>query len=120
VRSLGGLWFVAEGRGPAPGGEEHTTLAALGYDPRKGTYVGTWIGSMMTHMWVYERGDVDATQQVLTLEAEGPSMSGDGKTARYRDVIEFHGEDERTLTGNVLGDDGKWQPMMTMTYRRKR
>jgi hypothetical protein len=120
VRSLGGLWFVAEGRGPAPGGEEHTTLAALGYDPRKGTYVGTWIGSMMTHMWVYERGDVDATQQVLTLEAEGPSMSGDGKTARYRDVIEFNGDDERTLTGNVLGDDGTWQPMMSMTYRRKR
>ena len=120
VRSLGGLWFVAEGRGTVPGGDGHTTIATVGYDPQKRTYVGTWIGSMMNHLWVYERGDVDATERVLTLEAEGPSMTEEGKTARYRDVIEFRSDDERILTGNVLGNDGKWEQMMSMTYRRKR
>ncbi len=26
----------------------------LGYNPDTKRYLGTWIGSMMTHMWVYD------------------------------------------------------------------
>src|SRR3546814_8051855 len=54
VRSLDGLWIVAEGEGEMPGGGAATTLMTLGYDPRRQRYVGTWVGSMMIHMWVYE------------------------------------------------------------------
>ncbi len=45
---------------------------------------------------------------------------GDGTTRRYRDVIELRGDDHRVLTGWVLGDDGKWQQLMTAEYRRKK
>ncbi len=35
VRSLGGLWILAEGQGDAPGCGPATTMMTLGYDPQK-------------------------------------------------------------------------------------
>jgi len=119
VRSLGGLWILAEGQGEMPGGGAATMLMTLGYDPQKQRYVGTWVGSMMTHLWVYD-GSLDPAGRVLTLEAEGPDMAGQGKTANYRDVIELKTDDHRVLTSHTLGDDGKWHQFMTAHYRRKR
>jgi hypothetical protein len=119
VRSLEGLWFLAEGQGEMPGGGPATTMLTLGYDSQKQRYVGTWIGSMMTHLWVYE-GELDADEKVLTLNAEGPSMASDGKMTQYKDVTEFKSDDHRVLTSHVLGDDGNWQQFMTANYRRKK
>jgi hypothetical protein len=117
VRSLGGLWVLAEGQGEMPGGGAATTLMTLGYDPVKGRFTGTFIGSMMTHLWIYD-GALDAAERVLTLEAEGPSMADQTKMVTYRDVIEFRGKDHRTLTSHARGDDGQWHPFMTAHYRR--
>ena len=94
-------------------------LMTLGYDPDQQAFVGTWVGSMMTHMWVY-RGTLDADQKVLTLETEGPSFTGDGSTTRYRDTITLLGSDARTLTSSGLQADGSWKQFMQATYRRKR
>ena len=91
----------------------------LGYDPDKGRYVGTWIGSMMTHLWVYE-GALDAAERVLTLETEGTDMSGEGKLTKYRDAIEFKSEDHRVVVSSVQDDHGEWQQFVTATYRRKK
>jgi hypothetical protein len=119
VRSLGGLWILAEGNGQMPDGSPATMMMTLGYDPRTKRYVGTWIGSMMTHLWIYD-GALDAAERVLTLEAEGPDMAVEGKTAKYRDVIEFKADDYRLLTSHMLGADGTWQQFMTAHYRRKK
>jgi hypothetical protein len=119
VRSLGGLWILAEGQGEMPGGGAATTLMTLGYDPQKKRYVGTWIGSMMTYLWVYD-GGLDAAGKVLTLDAEGPDMATEGKVANYKDVIEFKSDDYRVLTSHMLGDDGEWHGFMTAHYRRKK
>jgi Protein of unknown function (DUF1579) len=118
VRSLGGLWTVAEGEGDM-GGEPASTLMTLGYDPKTKRFVGTWVGSMMTHMWVYD-GELDRGERVLTLNATGESMTTPGKTTQYQDIIEFKSDDHRTLTGRMLGDDGKWVHFMTAHYRRQR
>jgi hypothetical protein len=118
VRSLGALWILAEGQGEMPGGGTGTTMMMLGYDPQKQRYVGTWIGSMMTYLWVYD-GELDVTEKVLTLTAEGPDMVADGKIAKYKDVIEFTSDDHRVLTSHMLGDDGVWHELVTATYRRK-
>jgi len=80
-----------------PGGIAATTLMTLGYDPAKGRFVGTWIGSMMTHLWVYD-GELDPAGRVLTLNSEGPSMTGDGSFAKYQDIVEFMSDDHRVLT----------------------
>jgi len=120
VRSLGDLWVIADGQGEMPGGATGTTMMTLGYDPQRKQFVGTWIGSMMTHLWRYEDGALDAAGRVLTLNAEGPSMSGDGTMAKYQDVIELKSDDHRTLSARILRSDGTWHQFMTVHYRRKR
>jgi hypothetical protein len=119
VRSLGGLWTVGETTGPMPGGGEATMIMTLGYDPAKSRFVGTFVGSMMTNMWVYE-GALDEKRTTLTLDTEGPSMSGDGSLAPYRDVIEFKSDDHRVMTSQGKGPDGDWVTFMTSNYRRVR
>ncbi len=66
-----------------PGGDPATMLMSLGYDPAKKRFVGTWIGSMMTNLWVYD-GELDPTGKILTLNAEGPSFTDKDKVAKYQ------------------------------------
>ena len=105
MRSIGGLWVQAEGRGEMPGGGDLVMVLTLGYDPKKKRYVGTWVGSMMANLWVYD-GALDATGKVLTLETEGPDMTAEGKTAKYKDVIEFKSDDHRVLTSHCWARTG--------------
>jgi hypothetical protein len=115
-RAIGDLWVQLEGTMPGPGGPA-TTIQTLGFDVPKQRFTGTWIGSMMGHLWLYD-GELDAARNRLTLTSEGPSMSEPGKTALYRDVIEFQGDDQRTLTALMQQPDGTWAAFMTVTYRR--
>lgn len=123
ARMVGGLWVVAEGRSEMPGGGTGTTLLSLGYDPHKRRYVGTWLGSMMANLWVYD-GSLDAAGRVLTLNTEGPSFTADGETTgaigKYKDVITFETDDHRVLASHALGADGQWRHFMTAHYRRAR
>lgn len=118
VRPLGEAWVVAEGEGEMPGGGAAGTMLTLGYDPQRKRFVGTWIGSMMTHLWVYEDGSLDEAGKVLTLSAEGPSMAGDGGMASYQDLVELVSDDHRVLRSRVRHDDGTWHEFMRADYRR--
>lgn len=122
VRSLGGLWTIGEGRGDMPDASgSPDSIMTLGYDPQKGHFVGSFVASMMTHLWIYERGALDAAGTVLTLEARGPSFSGEGAMVDYQDVIAWTGDDQRTLSSRMRMEDGSWSPpFMTARYRRKR
>lgn len=120
VRSLGDLWILAEGKGDMPGCGPMSMMLTLGFDPQRKRFVGTWIGSMMTHLWVYD-GALDPAERALTLESEGPSMEApESKMGKYRDVMEFRSDDHRMLTSYALGADGAWQQFMTVHYRRKK
>ena len=119
VRSLGGLWVLFEGRGDMPGGGTGLTLITLGCDPAKKRYIGSFVGSMMTNMWLYE-GRLDPSGKVLTLDTEGPSFTEEGKTAKYQDIIEVKSDDHRVLSSQSLGEDGKWHRFMTANYRRRK
>ena len=52
VRSLDGVWIVCEGHGAMPDGGMATTLMTIGYDAAKARCVGTFVGTMMTTLWV--------------------------------------------------------------------
>jgi hypothetical protein len=119
VRSVGGLWTLGEGRGEMPGGGEMTSFMTLGFDPAQKRFVGTFIASAMTHLWVYN-GTLDAAGKVLTLDTEGPDFSGGPGMVKYQDIIEFVSDDHRTLKSRLQGPDGKWQNFMTAQYRRKK
>jgi hypothetical protein len=116
IRSIGGLWIVAEGSADNDG-PPFTSLLTLGYDPNKEAFVGTWIDTMQTTLWSYV-GHLDASRRVLTLETAGPSISGPGETARYRDRIELIGSDEKRMSSSMLGEDGSWTTFMTAEARR--
>lgn len=119
VRSLGGLWTLGEGKGEMPGGGPVTSIMTLGYDPQKKRFVGTFIASVMTHMWVYD-GALDASGKILTLDTEGPNFMAGGKMGKFQDIIEFKNDDHRLLRSRMLGEDGSWHSFMSAQYRRKR
>jgi len=118
VRSLDGIWFISEGSGDMPGCGPVRTMLTLGYDPHKKRYVGTWVGSMMTYLWVYE-GMLDESGKVLTLDCTGPDFERPGETAHYQDIVTIIDRDNRKFTGRVQKPDGSWSEMMTAHYRRK-
>ncbi len=117
VRSLGGLWILAEGQGEMPGGGAATTLITLGFDPSRRRYTGTFIGTMSNYLWVYD-GELDDEGRVLTLSAEGPSMDGDGSMANFQDIVEVKSADLWLLRARVQLPDGSWQEFMETRYTR--
>lgn len=116
-RRLGELWVLCESQGSMPDGGPAHMLITLGDDPQKSAFVGTFVGSMMTHLWHYT-GSLDAAGKVLTLDTEGPSFSGDGTLVRYQDIITLQGPDTYELASQVIQADGSWKRFMTATYRR--
>ncbi|HLL88841.1 MAG TPA: DUF1579 domain-containing protein [Tepidisphaeraceae bacterium] len=122
VRKLGDLWVVGESDMPTPDGTTGHAIITLGFDPKKRKFVGTWVGTMMPNLWVYE-GELDAARRSLSLYSVGPAFDescmpvGEG-TSRYRDTIELHGPDRRTFTGAVQQPDGTWKQFMKSDYRR--
>lgn len=124
VGAVGDLWVQGRSEGEMPGCGQAVTVMTLGYDPTRKHFVGTFIGSMMTHMWIYE-GDLEADGRTLTLRADGPTFTPEGKlvpgkTSKFRDVIAFQDDDNRTLTSFMQGDDGEWMQIMQARYRREK
>ena len=115
VRILGGLWAVGEMTGTTPGGPM-TAQIALGYDPAKGKFIGSFVCSAMAAMFVYE-GSLDPDRRVLTLDTEGPAMDGDG-TMAYQDIVEIVDDDHRVMRSRMKGPDGEWIEFMRADYTR--
>ncbi len=114
VRSLEGVWTVCEGRDESGAS---SSLMTLGYDPARERFVGTYVTGMMTYLWLYD-GELDADGKRLLLNAEGPSLTTEGQTGKYRDTIELVSDDHRVMTSTFLFDDGEWREFMRVDYRR--
>ena len=117
VRAVGDLWIIGEGAGDMPGGGDALMRLTLGYDPARGCFVGNWVGSMMTHMFVYT-GSLDDARRTLTLDTEGPSFNDPTTTARYRETMEIVDDNHRIFRSSTPGPDGEWMTFMTAHYRR--
>lgn len=118
ARMLGGFWVICESE-MSPMGMQVNAVQTIGYDGKSKKYVGTWVDSMMNHMWKYE-GTVDKTGKILTLEAEGPNFFQQGKTAKFRDIYEFKSDDEIFTKSQMQGENGEWITFMTGTAKRKK
>ncbi len=114
--SLGGMWVVLTGKGEF-GGETWENRIILGYDITQSRYVGTFIGSMFTQMWLYN-GAIDPADGRLVLDTVGPKFSGEG-TANYQDIVEIVDNDHWILSSRVQGEDGQWTDFMTAHHRRQ-
>lgn len=118
VRAIGEAWIQAESRGTMPDGSASLMQITLGYDPDAKRFRGTFVGSMMTYLWIYD-GALDASERILTLDAEGPNMAEPGRMSRYQDIVEVVSESERLLSSQIQLPDGSWQKFMSVRYRRK-
>lgn len=116
-RMLGEFWVVNRIEGDMAG-MTYRGLQTIGYDAKKKKYVGTWVDSMMGHLWHYE-GSVDASGKKLILVAAGPNMMDQEKIASYRDSYEFKSPDLILATAEMRDEQGKWQTFMTGEMRRK-
>lgn len=116
VRSLGGLWTLGEFTNSTPEGQVATNIMTLGYDPSKKAFIGTFISSMMTMMWVYD-GQLDASGKKLVLDTVGPNFMTN-TLSKYQDIIEIIDENNRILSSQLLTEDGTWIPFMKSHYRR--
>jgi hypothetical protein len=119
VRPVGGFWTMGEGRSQMPDGSPALTYMTLGYDPQTKRFVGTFIGSMMTFMWIYN-GTLDAAGKALTLDTKGPDFSGGSELVDYQDIIEFVNDDHRLLKSQLRDQDGNWNQFMVANYHRKK
>jgi hypothetical protein len=119
VRAIGDVWVQAESHGTMPDGSPSIMIITLGFDPERKRFTGTFVGSMMTYLWIYD-GELDPSGRTLALNAEGPSMAGDGAMAKYQDIVEIISDDHRTLSSQMLMPDGSWSKFMTSHYRRKK
>lgn len=117
-KAIGPFWVQGEAVNPMPEGGMAVSQMTLGWDPAKGRFVGTWVGSMMPTLWVYD-GELDASGQVLSLHSEGPAMDGSPRLEPYKDVVTFIDDNTRTLTGHTKDADGAWKAFMTVEYRRR-
>ncbi len=56
-------------------------------------------------------------KQTLTLSAEGPGENG--KTAQFRDVIQWAGDGHKRLTSDVHKEGRFWFQFVESEYRRE-
>ena len=117
-RALGSLWVQGEAVGPLPDGGMSVSQTTLTWDPARKRFAGTWVGSVMPYLWVYD-GELDGDGRRLLLHSQGPAMDGTNALIPYLDVIEFVDDNTRTLTGHTKAADGTWAPFMTVEYRRR-
>lgn len=127
VRMVGDLWLVGESTADMPeahGGGTMNAIITIGFDPTKapgGRFIGTWIGSPMTTMFLYEgelEGGEHGPRRVLPLKTIGPSFVDPTKAAEYIDTVELHDDSTRILRSQTRGEDGQWQQFMQARYRR--
>lgn len=116
-RTLRGMWILVESEGELPQFGAWTSIMTLGYNPEAKQYVGSFVGSMMTHLWLYT-GSIGESGK-LVLDSEGPKFDNTG-TAHYQDIIEIVDADHWILSSQILGDDGTWIHFMTAHHRRQK
>ena len=119
TRALGSMWTLGEMETPGPDGQPMQSLITLGFDPQRGKFVGSFIASCMTFHWLYE-GTLDPERRVLTLDAQGPSFSGDGTMANYQDIIEVVDPNTYLFSSRIQSADGSWTIFMNGTHVRRK
>ena len=114
---LGGFWLVQQGESNVFGTPVKNMLT-LGYNPNTKKYIGTSLCSMDSFLWEYE-GTADESGKKLTLTTTGPSPLDPSKTTKYREILELKDQNHKTFTTFMHTDEGTWQKIISIDYRRK-
>ena len=118
TRALGTFWTLGEMENLGPDNAPMQSLITLGYAANRCKFVGSFVSGCMDYHWLYE-GSLDADRKVLTLNAEGPSFSGDGSMTQYQDIVEVIDANTYHFSSQWLNPDGSWTPFMHSVYTRR-
>ena len=110
----GGFWMLTRFQGKI-GDLPYSGRGTFGYDPTEKKFVGTWVDSMNPYMLTM-KGDFDEATHTLTMTGEnrGPG----GKMHTSKEISRHIDANTRTFEMQMKGEDGKFQKMMEITYKR--
>jgi hypothetical protein len=113
----GGLWVISDFKSEMMGApfQGH---GVMGWDPAKKKYVGTWVDSMTTSVAVTE-STYDPASKSMTGWIEAPDHHT-GKPTKMKAVTQYKDDDTRVFTMYMTGPDGKENPGMRITYKRRK
>jgi len=111
----GGLWLITDFKSEMMG-QPFQGHGVTGYDPAKKKYVGTWVDSMTSSLSISESTYDKATSSMVGW-SEAPDLTG--KMVRTTGVTEYKDPDTRIFTMSAPGPDGKHNPTMRITYKRR-
>jgi hypothetical protein len=113
---LGGLWLIGDFEGEF-GGMKFQGKFLDTYDPATKKYRSIWVDSFSTAPRIME-GNFDKDNKVMTMTGEGPWQQG--KTAKFKSITEIKDADTVNFSLFMVDKDGKEQPMVKITYKRKK
>ena len=113
VTMLGGFWQITEFKSEMMG-QPFEGRGAMGYDPAKKKYVGTWVDTMTPGYYTVE-GAYNAATKTLTAVMEGPDPSG--QVTKTKETTEWKDADTRVFT--MYAPDGQTVGMRISYKRRK-
>lgn len=116
-KMLGKMWLLSEYEGDVAG-EKFSGRGAFGYDPIKKKYVGGWIDTMSPFM-MQLAGDFDEKTMTLTMHGEGTDCMT-GEPCKAKMVTVYEGEDKKTFTMYMQGEDGELTKTMEAKYTRRK
>ena len=114
--SLGGLWLIGDFEGEF-GGMKFLGKGLDTYDATTKKYRSVWVDSFSAAPRTME-GSLDKDGKVMTLTGEGPGQ--DGKPAKYKSVTEIKDADTLNFGLFMVSPDGTEQPLVKITYKRKK
>jgi hypothetical protein len=117
VWSIGDHWVAAENKGDGADGSKTHSLTVLSFAAERGRFTGSVAASMVAQMFLYD-GMIAEGGSALHLETEGPALSDDRASDKYRDIIRVIDPNRRELIAQVLDADHGWRTFMRTRYRR--
>jgi len=111
---LGGLWLIGDFAGEF-GGMKFEGKFLDTYDSATKKYRSVHVSSFTTGVRIME-GTLN--NKVMTMTGEGPGH--DGKPGKFKSITEFKDADTVNFTLFMADNDGKEQPVVKITYKRKK
>ena len=112
---LGGLWLIGDFEGEF-GGMKFQGKSLDTYDSATKKYRSVWVDSFSTSPRIMQ-GTIDKDGKVMTMTGEG--RGPDDKPAKYYSTTEIKDADTVKFGLFMVDEDGKEQPLVTITYKRK-
>lgn len=119
VTAVGPFWIAAHFDSRLPTGEPgFSGVAQSGFDPAKGRFVSTWIGTIQPAMDLFE-GTYDPAARVLRMESVGAGGGPYGPSTRFRSEEESISADERVFRMWASADGVPEHQIVEYRYRRR-